>query len=241
MKYWQVLFLLLCCHFSGACQAGDSLPANRNLRQLLHSFRTGADINSPLFTGSEYEPIRYFLNEGIPFFQSKDWIKGGLTYGHIQYSGIKLKYDLVQDKLITLYADSTTELALVMEKVNSFDVGNHHFISMHFPSSAGVIPPDGIYDELYNGRLKILVKRESLIEESIVNSMVMHMVSSRNRYYLIQGSSCQEFSGKRSLVKLLSLSRGKANTCLRKQGMKFKSDPERSAIALVGLAEIQPH
>lgn len=240
MKYWQVLFLLLCCLISEACLAGDSLPVNKNHR-LQKSYLLPGDENSPLFTGSEYEPCHYLLNEGIPFFQTKDWIKGTLNYQHIQYTGVGLKYDMVQEKLLTLYSDSTTELALVMEKVNSFDLGGHHFVHMRFPASAGEVPPEGIYDQLYNGGLSILVKRQSFIEESIVNSALLHTVTSLNRYYLFQRGIYKEFSGKKNLLDLLTLSRRKANSCLRRQQLRFNKEPERSILALVEFAEKQPH
>ncbi|MFZ9661698.1 MAG: hypothetical protein ACO29O_07450 [Chitinophagaceae bacterium] len=116
---------------------------------------TAIDTNSNkiiLYTGFEYTKGIILYNES-PFFSGLNALPGRIKYQGEWYNDLQLKYDCKEDILILIDEENQREIELISEKLNEFNIQDHHFIKIKLPDFK-----EGYYELLHDGSRQLLVK-----------------------------------------------------------------------------------
>jgi hypothetical protein len=123
--------------------------------------------------------------------------------------------------------------SLLNERVQSFDLLNHHFIyiksdSLNVNSHIGT----GFYDQLYKGNLQVLVKRSKSLQNTSGMATIETYFTSSKSYYLKKGDSYYSVSSQSSLLNVLKDKKKELQQYIKASKIKFKDNPEQ-AMALI--------
>ena len=181
---------------------------------------------SGLYNGREYLQYVHLLKEGHPYLDTSALTNGSVHYDGIIYKNVPMLYDLVKDELIIQHFNKVFLLQLVYSKIDSFSLLGHHFMHLGRDSITGENIQEGFYDMLYNGKIKLYVRRRKFIKEYIRNMEVERNVYQKDQYFLYKDGVYHDIYTESSILKLLKDKRAGIRQALRKQGIRFRRDRE---------------
>jgi hypothetical protein len=225
-KKLLVLFSLVStCYSYGQQEANASAlvinsQGNFNLSQL--------DPGDPLFNGKQHLGYAYTI-QGIAYYKTAEWQKGSLVYRGVLYPDLFMKYDLVQDQVIVRHPNGYTMVALFTPRVQSFSFLNADFVYL---ADTSFHVPTGIYQEVSKGSLAFYIRHVKIIDEKVGQWRVEQTLLDHNQYYIKKNGRFFPIYKQRELMNLVKQQRTEIRNYLRKQGVKFRRDPEK-AIRLV--------
>lgn len=116
--------------------------------------------NSELYNGIGYVEKYRVINEYHKFFISADFLPGSINYRGQSYFGLKVKYDLDEDKLIVSLDSGSGIVFLqpIKSWINNFVVDGHQFLHVKDEQANAEIPP-GFYEVLLKTPVMTLLKR----------------------------------------------------------------------------------
>jgi len=153
--------------------------------------------SSGLYSGIEY---KYHSPEivGLPFFLNNNWNRGTVVYNKVLYENVAIRYDAVDDNLVALLFNQALPYVLNREKVQSFDLLNHHFVYVEADTlQKGYNVKSGFYEQLYSGKTEVLLKQSKTIEtySSVSQSEIKYVdkisvyLKNKTNYYPVSGNS----------------------------------------------------
>ena len=160
MNLYHIRLFILLCGFTYACPVlGQDTGNNQGvIENTITAYQKAIGVHSQLYRGAIYE-FYDVRSEGGPYFKDTiQLVNGNITYYGISYKNIPLIYDLNLKQVVTLLYDKSSKLAFLNEGISSFDLYGHHFIRL-IPDEMNKKMDVGFYDELYNNKLQLLVKR----------------------------------------------------------------------------------
>ena len=184
--------------------------------------------SSDLYYGTEHLPYPAFT-EGFAYFQSPDWLQGSVTYNNVVYKDVSLKYDLLTDQLIVLHPNNIFAVTLFKERVQSFTIGNNHFISVSKNNDAGLKP--GYYHQIIIGKLSILAKRSKVIEEK-TTTQVEKRVISKDQFYAVKDGMFRLIKSEDSIMEMVGNQSANIRKMLRSKEIKFRTNKELALIEI---------
>jgi hypothetical protein len=192
--------------------------------------KTPKDAGDPLFYGREYVGYGYVI-EGIPFYATEDWQKGTIVYRDVTYTDVKLKYDLVKDEVLVLHPNGYTPIVLFSPRIQSFVIGAKRFVYL----SADEIAPysAGIYEEISTGAITLYARRSKLLEEKIVINVLEREVVDNHSYYVKKDGKFIAVDREKDIMNLIGSKRKESKTLLKKEGLKFRKNPEGALRTIV--------
>jgi hypothetical protein len=179
-------------------------------------FKDAIGEQSALYNGPEY----YFYDpkkvHGSPYFMENTVSTGDIMYDGVEFRHVVLFYDLYKDEIVTALPDNISYFSLFPERVQNFDLLNHHFIKINTSGpgiDAGI--KSGYYDELYPGRSEVLERITKTVEEITSSTGTLEafstfssatenfFVKKGNVYYPANGEAAalDVFKDKKKLVK----------------------------------------
>lgn len=180
---------------------------------------------SRLYNGIEYLGYMYTI-KGYAYWL-EEMKKGAIVYDELEYTNVPMWYDLVKDQIIIMHFNHVTRMGLVSEKVKEFSLGDHHFIRLD--SIAHPSLHTGFYDEVYKGRLSVLVRRKKIIEEHVKDELERSFVKD-DYYYIKKDDTYYAIRSYKALLTVLDNKTTGVKQYLRRNRIKYKKDPE-TAIA----------
>jgi hypothetical protein len=180
---------------------------------------------SRLYNGIEHLGYLYTI-KGYAYWLEK-MKKGSIVYDELEYINVPMLYDLVKDQVIIMHFNHVTLMGLVSEKVKEFTLGDHHFIRLDSIAHPSLIT--GFYDEVYKGRLAVLVRRRKFIEEQIKDELEREFVKD-DYYFIKKDDTYYPIRSYKNLLTILDNKTTGIKQYLRKNRIKYKKDPE-TAIA----------
>ena len=125
--YFIVIIALTLQQASSMAQNATGVDLNTDS---ISSFATAALGNSSrVYTGTEYIGYNPSIRSHA-FYGSDSAITGSVYYEGVQYAGLLLKYDLVQDEIVLLSRSGSLPIKLLKQKINTFQLGNDLFKKM---------------------------------------------------------------------------------------------------------------
>ncbi len=187
-----------------------------------------------LYNGSEYIDFDRSI-KGNQYFESEDWEEGNIFYDGQLYKQVFLRYDLYDDVVITEHFDRRgyyAKVQLIGEKINYFDLLGHHFIHIEPNSAAVTVLRTGFYDLIFDGQVKVMVRRIKEIQQSTSTTNFREEFRQRNRIYLHKDDLYYSVKSKRSVIKVLKDQKKELRRFARRSHLNFKEDRENSIAKL---------
>lgn len=184
----------------------------------------GASAN--LYNGSAYTAY-YPSTSGTPFWNA-DFHTGTIGYEGVVYNDIPIAYDLVSDEVLIKDARQVI-IKLDAAKINFFSIAGHTFVRLkEDTASANTLPAD-VYDLIYNGSVKVYVKRKKQVARNIgpdgrypFMTYDAYFVHKDNKYYPV--------SKKNDLLKLFKDKDDAIREFWKAQKLNYRDDPELTII-----------
>lgn len=185
------LFLLFTFGFIGA-HPGNIVPDFIQKRDSLE--------RQILYNGRIWKN-QFGVTEGNQFFLASDFSEGSVGVDGYNFSGVKVKYDLINDELL-IQKDDGTIIQANKELINSFSLNlyekTYSFLNFNNASAGNL---DGYCHVLYDGRIKVYVKYiKEVIPTNITNGLPKF--SQINKIYIIKDGRIHRTDNRKDLLNL---------------------------------------
>jgi hypothetical protein len=218
--------LLLLPLVPGVCQSrADTSFLNAARNNAVALYEQALRSQSRIYNGSKYVAPEHTL-EQHPFFSSVDWLVGAAFYDGEYFENIALMYDLQTGALITEHLPSGHPIQLVREKVKYFSIGGHYFERIENDSVSNSLPRSGFYDILYQGETRVVARRQKLMREQIIASVIERSFDERTRHFLYKNGVYFPLKGKSSLLKVLADKKTELKRFIKQNRLRLSSDRE---------------
>jgi len=232
MNIYNLKLFILICSFAYACpvlgqETGNNRPVIENT---VTAYQKAIGLHSQLYRGAIYEYYDVRSISGPYFKDTIQLVNGNVTYYGTSYKNIPLIYDLNLKQVVTMLYDKSTKFALLSEGISDFDLYGHHFISF-VPDEQNKKMDAGFYDELYNNKLQLLVKRTKSGQfESLTAKRVYYL---KNTYYIKKGATYHSVSTKGQVLNLLGDKKKELKKYLKDSGVDYTDNKELAMVMLL--------
>jgi hypothetical protein len=225
-------FFLLACFFTQNSKAqltSDSIVYG-NAAPVISKYYIGAlGEHSPLYNGIHYIEYAFTLKEGYPYFESQEFMPGEIYFDGMVFHDVPMYYDLVKDIVVIQDFRKVYKIVLPADKVQQFTLSNHTFIRIEHGDDHQV--KTGFYDQLFKGKISVLVKRQKKIIEKKVYPRIELLIDETNTYYIVKDGIYHRCKNKNGLLDILNDKRKGIEDYFKKNEVRFKTNPERAMIA----------
>jgi hypothetical protein len=220
----KIFLLFLSCFFSLASSFSQSVQrdsiTNLQIKNAIDLYNHFTDGQAPIFNGPEY--IYYnFKMEGDPYFEKAGYSKGWVGYKGRVYTPVSLFFDIHRNQLVILNADSTAEIVMQNENVDSFNLHGHTFISLRENQHENLYNT-AFYDRLYNGHTQLLARRFKTMDQKITSDFLIRVFQQKNRLYIHKDGLYYLVSNKKDVFKLFADKKSALKKQMHKAHIKFR-------------------
>lgn len=181
---------------------------------------------SRLYNGIEHQGYSFKII-GHAYFQEKELQTGTIVYDELEFTNVPMLYDLLKGQVVVQHFNRFTKIGLVSEKVKEFTLFNHHFIRLDSTLSPVLIT--GFYDEMYTGRLAVLVKRSKFIEETIKDELIREF-QPMDLYFIKKEGTYYPVKNYKGLLAILKDRSKEVKQYLRRNKIKYRKGPENAIV-----------
>ena len=188
-----------------------------------------------LYNGSEYAYKVYYpftINEGHPFFLSKQFDTGVVFYNNVLYENVPLLYDIVMEELLTRDPTNDYAIRLNNERIEWFFLSGHTFIKFNGQSDS--LLPAGFYDLLYNGNTALYKKISKHFKEvSDTYLGLKKFVVETNEYFIKKDNQYYSVNNKKELLLVMNNNKKEVELFIKKNKLRLKKDKDSSLKKIV--------
>lgn len=225
VKHAVIVFGFVAIFLSGKAQnnAPATLPIIVKAGDVYNPF---IEKQSRLYNGIEHLGYSYKI-KGHAYFLQKELATGTVVYDELEFANVPMLYDLLKDQVVVQHFNGFSKVGLVSQKVKEFTLLNHHFI--YLDSTLGAPITTGFYDELYNGNIKVLVKRGKFIEETVRDEVEREFIAT-NAFFIQKAGTYYAIKNYKGLLTVLKDKAPAIKQYLRKNRIKFRKGPENAVL-----------
>ncbi|MEH6765292.1 MAG: hypothetical protein V7655_12385 [Aequorivita antarctica] len=190
--------------------------------------------NTGLYNGTEFNDLFLNTDGTYRYFNGYDYAQGSTTYNGQYYVNVFLKYDLLEDNLLTHSNDNLSifNVILIPEFVESFSIFNHNFVRLANTNLG--LPGNGYFEAAYIGNEHDLyIKHTKRKKDKPLKSGVQYKFSEDNFYVLKNKGKYIIISSERELRKLLPEKEEEIRNFYKSYKALYKSDTDSFMIKLV--------
>jgi hypothetical protein len=207
--------------------AAQQKPANNAVKL----FYSSLGKQSPLYNGREYLPADPSIKGNAFFLDVNTFTSGNISYDGLFFTGVPMIYDIHNDQVVVLLYNKFSKLVLLGKLLKDFDFLNHHFINIKADSiSDNSVVSAGYYDEIYNGKTKVLVKRVKNIQTT---SSAETYFETKRDIFIKKNNIYYSTSSQGSLLDALKDKKKELQQYISANKIKFRKDPEDAMIRIV--------
>ncbi len=197
-----------------------SVAANNALASYTKLFQ----LYNPLYSGSEY--IKYTSpGKEHPYFLVNDFTLERIHYNGFEYQDVEILYDLHNDDVI-LFGGKM--IKLIPERIDYFTRQGHLIVRIDQPGL-----PKGFYDLLYDGEIKVLVKRSKLLfVEKRTDKEIIQEFKEQNKYYIFKSGVYYSVKSKKSVLQLYGDKKQEIKQYLRQNNILFNQEREEAMVKM---------
>lgn len=199
----------------------------------LYSEALGKDFD--LAKGYEYVEFNRLIRNHA-FFLTDDWYETDIFYDGILFHDISLRYDIVKDQVVAYYNSIngySPKVCLRNERIGWFEIEDHTFT---YIGEDSVLQPQ-LYELIYNGKSKVVVRREKYVYEIIKNLELIEEFRERNFYYVRRNNIFMPVSSRKSLLKIGGIYKKEIKKMLKKNKIRFREDKEKAIKAVASFID----
>jgi hypothetical protein len=225
-------YILLSISFLNILCAQDSTSAPLSTSNAISFYNKYIGEGSQLYNGSEHAPYDFRI-KGNAYFVSTLLQAGFVNYNGTLYQPVNMAYDIMHDELTANRYNQNFRITLVSEKIAYFSLFDHYFIRIDPDSNNKLITP-GFYDRMYDGKMKLFVKREKKIKESVTTEEGDQLwFAEEDRYFIFRNNKYYSIKDKKDLFDFFKDRKKDLKKYLRKNKIKFKNTPELAILRSV--------
>ncbi|MDQ3277569.1 MAG: hypothetical protein M3Q06_04545 [Bacteroidota bacterium] len=221
----QLLFFMFVAFAQTALSQPDSL-----LFAAASGPKAAVEAGDPLFYGRQYVGYEFVI-EGIPFYPTDEWQKGTITYRDVTYRDVLLKYDLVKDEVLVLHPNGYTPVILFAPRIDFFTMGEKKFV--YLPALEAAPFKAGVYEEVSRGALTLYAKRSKLLSEEIVSNKIEREFVDNHSFYIRKEGKLVAANKEKVIMALVEEKKKESKALLKKDGIKFRKNPEAALRTIV--------
>ncbi|MBL4679070.1 MAG: hypothetical protein JKY70_23190 [Mucilaginibacter sp.] len=151
-----------------------------------------------------------------------------IRYDGVWYNDVPVFYDLLNNLMVSS-ADGIL-YGIRSDKLTDVLLSNHHFIYVDAHKYGNLNP--GYYDQLYNGKSEVLVKRACRALKLAGEVTVEVYYENKDFIYIKKGGQYMPVTGKGSLLNILSDKSEQLKQYLSANRMNFSKDKENTIVRL---------
>ena len=185
---------------------------------------------SRLMNGREYKPYTFPFVRSFPYFLSKDFSEGSISYDGGFYDHVQLLYDEIAE-LVILNRGVAIELA--NERIKEFTILGHKFVPL-IKDSMNKRPGSGFYESLYQGKIEVYKKEKKSIVD-ILSSTEGYQAEavSKTSYFLKKENTFYPVKKKRDMLRVLGNKKSEIQQYIKQNRLDFKHDKDNT-LAKIG-------
>ena len=230
INLWSAIFLtqlFFAVHTCAQQSKADSLQYQIPVNNTITYFKTTIGLNAGLYNGPEY----VFYNrekENNVFFQNQTfWNKCTLTYDGTIYTDVPMMYDLFRDKVVVQLYNPAYNYSLINEKISDFTLLNHHFVYKTADSLNSEKIKSGLYDQLYNGKSEIIVRRTKALLTTIDQKKTY---PETDRMFIYFKGEYYPIRSQHSLISVLKDKKKELKKYISDNNISFKDAEEQASV-----------
>lgn len=182
--------------------------------------------NASLFNGAEYVSPRQQI-DGFPFYGQENQFKGTLYFSGVWFFNLPIHLDLVNDKILMWSFDASRLLVLNVEKIERVKLGEAQFVNGGLIANSGGSPKTGFYQLIYDGRIKVLAKRQKVIVQKSSSDRSYAFYKEFIKYFIVVDGKWSEIGSKKSVLNLFSDKRDALKDFINKENLSYKKSSEQ--------------
>jgi hypothetical protein len=216
----------------GQTATNDTSVQRIALAHITDTYNTAIGQQSRLYNGPEYDLYNPNIKGNAYFSDINSFSSGTVTYDGILYKDVPMMYDLNKDVVAVMLYNKFSRFSLLKERVQSFDLLNHHFIYIRTDSLNVNSINTGFYDQLYSGNLEVLVKRSKAIQSTSGTNNIETYFTSSKSFYLKKGNNYYSIGGQGTLLSILKDKKKELQQYIKANKIKFNRTPEEAMVAI---------
>ena len=229
--YWAIT-ICLAFSVSNLCAQNistDSILFTAATNKVIDYYNEGIAEHSEIYNGVAYEaPARAY--KGSVYFQDKDYyIPCLIRYDGILYKNVPVLYDIYSDVMVAA-SRNLFNYILHPEKASDVYLLNHHFVYINANNTPSLNP--GYYDQLYDGKTTVLVKRIKTVNNNVTGQGVEVTYRDESEIYIKKGDKYFVVNSKSAVISILKDKKKELNQYLSSNKVRFNKDREGSVAGL---------
>ena len=132
-----------------------------------------------------------------------------------------------------MLSDSTHQIQLIKEKLNSFTIGTDKFINIWVDSNVTNLYASGYYQALAEGPISLLKKEVKKIRERIVGTDIVYQIDVTTDYYVKEKQNLYLIDGKKAIIKILNNKSQELRKYINAEHLNYNKDKETMLIKVV--------
>lgn len=215
---------------SSQADTGSQQNARKNARSLYYS---SLGKESPLYNGTAYYLYDPIIKGNAYYSDVNAFTRGSVDYDNMHFTNVPMLYDIYADAVVILLYNHFSTVALIKDKVNSFDFLDHHFIRIDTVTFLNnpVIKP-GFYDEVYNGQSQVLVKTSKDIQTTSNIQTLENYFELSKSFFIRKNNIYYTFSSQGSLLDILKDKKKELQKYIKQNHIRYRSNPEDAMVKI---------
>ncbi|WP_162428840.1 hypothetical protein [Pontibacter pudoricolor] len=206
----------------------DTGFVKQSVKGAVLAYRNAVGSQAHLYNGPEYFVMVKPYVKGHQFFEDKSFKKGAVLYDGAWFYEVPMTYDVAIDEVVIAHAGGGYSQMLVKPKVQEFVLSGHTFVHLNADSVAGTRLQAGFYDLMYDGSVKMLVRRKKELQEKTTSDGLEGSFREIDTYYLWKNGKYYEVGSKHSVLKALGGEKKLLNKFARTNNLRFKKQREEA-------------
>jgi hypothetical protein len=190
--------------------------------------------NTGLYNGTEFKDPFLNTDGSFRYYNGFDYTRGSVTYNNQTYSNVLLKYDLLEDKLLTRSDDNLGlfNVTLIPEKVYGFSIYGHDFIRLADTNTG--FSGNGFFETAFVGdALSLYIKHIKKKKDRALRTGVQYRFKNDNFYLLKTKTSYFVVNSVRDVRKTLPENEGEIKDFYKSYRALYKSNRDGFMIKLI--------
>jgi hypothetical protein len=182
--------------------------------------------NTGLYNGTEFTDLFLNTDGSYRYFNAFNYTKGSVTYNGQYYVNVLLKYDLLEDNLLTRSDDNLSifNVKLIPDFVNSFSIYNRNFVRLTDTNLN--LSGNGYFEVAVLGNeLQLYIKHTKKKKDRALNSGIQYRFSEADFYLLKSDGKYSIVSSPKDMRKILPQKEEEIRAFYKSYKKLYKSNP----------------
>jgi len=211
-----------------AQNAPDTLFNAKAEMQVVDVYNKTIGDQKEFYNGPQYNPPAKAYRGSPYFLDSATLQPANIRYNSIWYKEVPILYDALNDLMVSI--SHSVLYSVRSEKLSDVVLAGHHFI--YRPQSKDFKLTTGYYDQLYDGRSEVLVKRGRGVVKRVEQQSVQVIYEVDDVIYIKKGTGYVPVSSKQSLLNVFKNKAKQLKEYIAANKISFRNDKEHSIAQL---------